>query len=405
MKKLFAMFFICLLFTSLEWGEAKVKPGIEVLLERKINILKGKRVGLITNPTGVDSKLRSTVDLLSKRTDVKLMALFGPEHGVRGDIKAGETIKSFTDKKTGLPVYSLYGKTKKPTKEMLKGLDVLIYDIQDIGIRPYTYIYTMALAMEAAKENELTFIVLDRPNPLGGNLVEGPVLEEKFKSFIGLYPIPYVYGMTVGELADFINNEFKIFADLVVVEMEEWKRDMIFPDTGLEWVPTSPHVPHWETAFFCAATGGIGELDRINVGVGYTMPFELIGAPWVEGEKLADMLNQFELPGVYFRPLYYRPYYFYFSNIQLSGVQMHVYDFRKFRPFATQIYILYAINKLFPESNLFETKRIGMFNKAMGTDKVVKYIRENKKPEWILSRLRASLQEYLDKREKYLRYK
>ena len=276
-------------------SKVTVKPGIDVLRSRGFDILKGKRVGLITNPTGVSSDLEQTVDILHSAPGVKLVALFGPEHGVRGDAEGGKIVDSFNDSQTGLPVYSLYGKTRKPTKDMLRGIDVLVYDIQDIGVRSYTYISTLGLAMEAAAENNVTFVVLDRPDPLTGVRVEGPMLDQKYKSFIGAYRIPYVYGMTAGELAEMINMEGwlenGVKCKLVVVPMEGWKRSMWWDETGLPWVPTSPHIPHASTPQFYVMTGLLGELGTANQGVGYTMPFELVGASWVNGNKLADYLN------------------------------------------------------------------------------------------------------------------
>ncbi|MDO9548459.1 MAG: DUF1343 domain-containing protein, partial [Candidatus Marinimicrobia bacterium] len=359
-------------------GAKNVKPGIDVLLEEELDLLKGKRVGLITNPSGVNSQMESTVDLLYNHPDINLVALFGPEHGVRGDVTGGFKVDDFVDPKTGVPVYSLYGKTRKPTPEMLKNVDVLIYDIQDIGSRAYTYIYTMALSMEAAAEQGKRFVVLDRPNPLGGNLVEGPVLDTAFSSFIGLYPIPFVYGLTVGELAQLFNSEFDINVDLTVVPLKHWKREMTGDKTGLEWVITSPHIPHSKTALFCAATGCIGELYTIDIGVGYTMPFELIGEEWMNANQLSEELNSYQLPGVFFRPLHYKPYYFTREGTQLQGVQIHVTDVQEFKPMLTQIHILCAIRKLYPEQLIFDTNRTGMFDKAMGTDKIRQEIWDGK---------------------------
>ena len=381
-----------------------VMPGVDVLLAEKLDLIKGKRVGLITNPTGVTATLQSTIDVLHRQPDVRLVALFGPEHGVRGDVEAGKRVASYTDEKTGVPVYSLYGKTRKPTSEMLREVDVLIYDIQDIGSRAYTYIYTLALAMQSAKEKDIPFIVLDRPNPLGGDLVEGPVLDVRFKSFIGMYPIPYIYGMTVGELARLFNEEFDIHCNLTVVPMRGWRRSMAFSNTGLEWVPTSPHVPHAKTAFFVAAVGCIGELHSVNEGVGYTLPFELIGAPWIDADDLARELNSRRLPGVHFRPVHYRPYYFSFQGQQLQGVQIHLLDAKTFRPMRIQIHILTALKKLYPGQNIFNTDRIQSFYRAIGTDKVQKAIEAGKNADEIIAEWQPELQAFMKIRQKYLIY-
>ena len=385
-------------------GQAQVKPGIEVLLSERLELVKGKRVGLITNPTGVTSKLVSTIDALDEHSEIELAALFGPEHGVRGDVFAGNYVADTIDQRTGVPVHSLYGQRRAPTPELLQGLDVLVYDIQDVGSRAYTYIYTMALSMQAAAQQGIPFIVLDRPNPLGGELIEGPVLDERFKSFIGLFPIPYIYGLTVGELAKFFNEEYGFGARLTVVPMQGWRRYMIFEETGLPWVPTSPHVPHAQTAFFIAAIGGMGELGAVNEGVGYTMPFELIGHTWINGYALAATLNARKLPGVIFRPLHYRPYYFGHKDMELSGVQIHLTDARSFRPMLTQLHILTALLQLYPEQAIFNPQRIKNFDQAMGTDQVRLRLQAGEIPFAIYRAWDEELGRYRNKRKKYLIY-
>lgn len=395
---------IAVLLSSVCSKPRQVLPGIEVLLAGRTDFLKGKRVGLITNQSGVNAALQSTVDLLYNHPDVNLVALFGPEHGVRGDVTAGVKVDDFRDPQTGIPVYSLYGKNRKPTPEMLAQLDVLIYDIQDIGSRAYTYIYTMALSMQAAAEQGKQFVVLDRPNPLGGNLIEGPVLDPAFASGIGLYPIPFVYGMTVGELAKYFNHEFDIHVDLTVIPMKNWQRDMIGAETGLEWVITSPHIPHVKTALFCAATGCIGELHTVDIGIGYTLPFELIGAEWMNANELSRELNSYQLPGVYFRPIYYKPYYYTRQGAQLQGVQTHITAAKHFLPMRTQIMILQAIQKLYPEQPIYSTERIGMFIKAMGTDQVHSQILAGKSADAIIEQWQDQLTEFKENRKKYLIY-
>jgi len=383
----------------------QVKPGVEILINTHRHLIQGKRVGLITNPTGVTADLTSTIDVLYNLPGVRLTALFGPEHGVRGDAFAGEKVGHAVDRKTGIPIYSLYnGPFAPPTPEMLKDIDALIYDIQDIGSRAYTYIYTMALAMQGAANAKIPFIVLDRPNPLGGNLIEGPVLDERFKSGIGLYPIPYIYGLTVGELAKFFNEEFGIRANLLVVPMEGWRRDMIFADAGLPWVLTSPHVPHAETVFHIAATGCIGELQSLSEGVGYTLPFELIGQTWIEPDRLAAELNQRQLGGVRFRPLYFRPYYFANKDKQLGGVQIHLLSLREFQPMPVQLHILAALLKLYPEQQIFNPERVTSFDRAMGTDQVRLRLLHGESPETIMAAWEKDLAGYRLKREKYLLY-
>jgi uncharacterized protein YbbC (DUF1343 family) len=398
------LLFLPVILLAQEDLTGQVKPGIDVLLQDKMDLIRGKRIGLITNPTGITANLISTIDTLYKHQDVNLVALFGPEHGVRGNIVAGKNIENYRDERTGLPVYSLYGAHKKPDVEMLKGVDILLFDIQDIGSRAYTYINTMAYAMQAAQENNIPILVLDRPNPLGGELVEGPVLEPAFESFIGLYEIPYIYGLTIGELALFLNTEFHIDADLTVEPMQGWERSMTFADTGLPWVPTSPHVPQQETPFFVATTGCLGELQTIHGGVGYTLPFELIGGPWIDAYALADSLNAFALPGVYFRPIYYSPFYFSYQNQQIQGVQIHITDKNFYQPMLTQIHILVTLHKLYPQQDLFPEKNITMFDRAMGTDKVRLQILGGTDAGVIYSSLDEQVRNYLLVREKYIIY-
>ncbi len=381
-----------------------VKPGIDVLLEKRLDLIQGKRVGLITNATALTSDLESDIEALYRAPGVDLRALFGPEHGVRGAQPAGAKVGSYTDARTGLPVYSLYGKHRKPTPQMLDSLDVLVFDIQDIGIRPYTYISTLALSMEAAAQKGIPFLVLDRPNPMGGLLVEGPVLEKKFKSFIGIFPIPYVHGMTIGELAELFNTEFGIGADLTVVKMDGWKRTMLFADTGLLWVPTSPHVPRWDTPFFVATTGGFGELGTLSEGVGTPNPFELTGAPWISADTLAQALNAANLPGVFFRPLTFHQYYAHFKGQTCSGVQIHILNYRRFLPMLTQLTILTTLYKLYPHAGIFDTKRTDSFDRAMGTDKIRKEILAGWTADKILKADEPRLLEFLKLRKRHLLY-
>jgi uncharacterized protein YbbC (DUF1343 family) len=411
LKLLALIIFMCSFTLNLFCTVPKVQPGIDVLRERGFDILQGKRVGLITNPTGVSSDLQSTIDILFNAPGVKLVALYSPEHGIRGDADAGKEINGSNDSRTKLPVFSLYGKTRRPTKEMLKDIDVLVYDIQDIGVRSYTYISTMGLAMEAAAENGIKFIVLDRPNPLTGNRVEGSMLEMKFKSFIGAYQIPYVYGMTAGELAQMINGEVWLNGygkcDLTVVPMKGWNRSMWWDETGLTWVPTSPHIPHSFTTLFYVLTGLLGELGTANQGVGYTLPFELVGASWVDGFVLARYLNNLNMLGVQFRQISYIPFYMDTTGIRYKGVQIHVIDRNKISLEQVQIAILEALVRLFPENNIFDRAkpdRINSFDKAVGTDDIRRSLLNGTSVEEILRRIDQQRAQFMIKREKYIIY-
>jgi len=378
-----------LLLISLIVVPQRVTTGIEVLQSQKFRILEGKRVGLITNPTGINSELKSTIDILFEAPNVQLVALFGPEHGVRGDVHAGDKVDNLTDKRTGLPMYSLYGATRKPTPEMLKDIDVLVYDIQDNGCRSFTYISTMGLAMEAAAEKGIEFIVLDRPNPLGGIKMEGNLTEPEFTSFVSQFPIPYIYGLTCGELATMINTEKMIAASckLTVVKMKGWKRKMTWEATGLPWIVASPHIPHKHSSYFYPVTGILGELGYVSIGVGYTLPFEIVGSPWINAEELSSALNQLQLKGVHFRPLHFKPFYATFKGEQCQGVQIHLTDYASARLTEVQFYIMQEISRLYPENAIFDKAnpaRFNMFDKVSGSDQIRIRFSENHRADDIL---------------------
>ncbi|MEC1398397.1 DUF1343 domain-containing protein [Peribacillus simplex] len=406
------LFTICLLTFGIVFSKSvtavkekkkqKVSPGIEVLLKDEKNVLSGKKVGLITNPTGIDSKLTSIVDLLNDDPDINLTALFGPEHGVRGDAQAGASVEYYIDEKTGLPVYSLYGKTKKPTPEMLKDVEVLVFDIQDVGTRYYTYIYTMAYAMEAAKENDIPFIVLDRPNPQGGESVDGPVLEPEFSSFVGLYPIPLKHGMTVGELATLFNKEFKIGADLRVIKMKGWKRDMDYDDTGLPFVLPSPNMPTVSTTFVYPATGLI-EGTNVSEGRGTTKPFELIGAPYINSDELAGKLNALRLPGVKFRAASFTPTFSKHAGKLSHGVEIYITDREEFKAVPTGLHIIKTIQDLYPGD--FEFLAANNFNLLIGNGWVMSRIEEGSSVNEIMKEYQVKQDAFKKVRKNYLLYK
>ena len=364
---------ILLIFTA-SISAAKVQTGIEVLRADGFKLLEGKRVGLTTNPTGVDSNLKSTIDILWEAENVNLVALYGPEHGVRGNVHAGDVVDNEVDKKTGLKMYSLYGKTKKPNKEMMDEIDVMVYDIQDNGCRSYTYISTMGMLMEACIEHGKELIVLDRPNPLGGEKIEGCLVEDGYISFVSQFKIPYLYGQTPGELALYLNaTDYENKCKLTVVEMRGWERDMTWDETGLEWVVASPHVPHGQSAIFYPVTGIFGEFGYISIGVGYTLPFEVMGAPWISADTLAEAMNALELPGLEFRPIYYKPYYSTFQGELCQGVQIHILDYEKARLSEVQFLVVQELMRLWPEKDWFQLcnqKRFGMFDKVCGTNKI-----------------------------------
>lgn len=388
----------------------KVKTGIEVLKENKFKQLQGKRVGLITNPTGVDNNLKSTIDILHEAPGVKLVALYGPEHGVRGDVHAGDKISDFNDPNTGAPVYSLYGATRKPTPEMLEGVDILVYDIQDIGCRSYTYISTMYLAMQAAAENNIEFMVLDRPNPLGGLKVEGNLVEEGFFSFVSQLKIPYVYGLTCGELAEMINGEGMLTepCNLTVVNMKKWRRKMNFEDTGLPWVPTSPHIPFAHSAYFYPVSGILGELGYMSIGVGYTLPFEMFAAEWINAEEFAQALNAKRLPGINFRPIHIKPYYSVGQGKDYQGVQIYLTDFSKARLSDIQFHVMEVAAQLYPDQKVFDhapENRFDMFDKVSGSDFIRKEFSKNHRFEDISAYWTKDEESFKKLSKKYYLYK
>ena len=376
--------------------------------------LAGKRIGLITNQTG---RLGSEhlVDVLAATRSVKLVAILAPEHGFRGEAEAGAKVKDNRDVKTGLPVLSLYGATRKPTSQMLKGLDALVFDIQDVGVRSYTYISTMGLAMQAAAEARLPFVVLDRPNPLGGEYVSGFVLEPKYKSFVGQYPIPIVHGMTVAELASMIRGERWLpgldALDLSVFKLERWPRSMRWPDTRLPWVATSPNVPTFDAALVYPGIGIVGE-TLVNEGRGTPAPFSLAGAPWVDAQRLASDLADSGLPGVRFRAETYTPRSIpnvaadpRFKDQQIPGVRVTPTDIAAFQPLETGLHVLAGLHaqaktkgaKLFPD-------KLGMFNAISGTARLHNAIVTGQSAGAIIASWREEVERFRKQRAKYLLY-
>lgn len=360
--------------------QARVKPGIEVLRERGFSGLAGMRVGLVTNPSGVDSQLNSTIDILYDAPGVELVSLFAPEHGVRGDVYAGGKVESGKDARTGLPVHSLYGATREPSQEMLKGIDIMIYDIQDVGSRSYTFISTLGLVMRACAVADIPVMVLDRPNPLGGNKIEGPLVEAGFNSFVSQYRIPYVYGLTVGELAMLINEEGlnrgqngkeePLKCSLLVVPMEGWSRDMLFGDTGLPWVLPSPNIPYPQSAVCYPSAGLIGEMyNYLNIGIGYTLPFATFAEEWVDADRLKEMLDSYAVPGVAWRTIHYKPTSGRLSGKLIHGVQYYYTDYDSATITLTQFYVMQAVWELYGKNPFtLSAERIPMFNKVCGTD-------------------------------------
>lgn len=370
-------------FSAAADGSQIVRPGIEVLEGRGFEGLTGKNVGLVTNPSGIDRNLRSTIDILNEAPGVSLKTLFAPEHGVRGDAYAGSYVADTKDPKTGIPVYSIYGPNRKPSKKMLEGLDVVVYDIQDIGSRSYTFISTLGLVMRACAENDIEVMVLDRPNPLGGSKVEGCLVEPGFYSFVSEFKIPYIYGLTVGELAILLNeeglncgekgNEAHLKCKLSVIPMEGWHRDMLYPDTNLPWVLPSPNIPYPQSAVNYPSSGITGEFQGyLNIGIGYTLPFEVFAAEWIDADALKVRLDSYNIPGVAFRTIHFKPFSGSLSGKLIHGVQFHYTDYEAACCTLTQFYVMQAVNELYPDRNPFTLSkgRNNMFDKVCGTDYV-----------------------------------
>lgn len=406
--------------------EKQVKPGLEVFLEKHLEMVKGKKVGLVTNPTGISSDLESSMELFFNNPNIELVALYGPEHGVRGNAQAGEHVPFYIDEKYGIPVFSLYGGTMKPHPEMFKsideymrsfdteqdgkvleenmveGVDVLIFDMQGVGTRIYTYIATMAYCMQTCAECGIEFVVLDRPNPINGVGVEGPLVEyPKYSSFVGLYPIPVRHGMTIGELADLFNQEFlDRKTDLTVIPIEGWKREMWYDETALPWVMPSPNMPTLGTAMVYPGQVFF-EGTNVAEGRGTTRPFEIIGAPWIDGYELAKALNKLKLPGVRFAEVWFTPTFSKYQGEQCGGVQLHIKDRNAYRPFETALHIIRTIMGMYPNDFRFETE---YFDKIMGSPDIRRALERGVQVDRIVQSYQKELESFMRVRENYLLY-
>ncbi len=388
-----------------------VQLGNETLAADGFKLLRGKRIGLHTNPSGVNRNLETTIEVLRRAPGVKLAALFGAEHGVYGDVAAGDKVTNSVDVHTGIPVFSLYPKAK-PTPQMLTNLDAIVYDLQDTGCRSYTFISTMGVVMEACAEAGIEFIVLDRPNPLGGERVEGFLVREQFKSGVSKWPVPYVYGMTCGELARMINGEgwIKKPCKLTVVPVKNWTRDMSWRETGLPWVPTSPHVPHADSSMYLVASGMVGELGNTNIsiGIGYTLPFQCFAAPGVDMHKLAETMNAYRLPGLHFQPVSYKPGYGPYKGEAVSGVQIYITDPKTAPLTAVNFYAIEAFKKQFAH-DAFQIavqtgRKTAMFDKVNGSDEPRKELQAGKSAAEIVASWKPAEEAFRKQRQKYLLY-
>ncbi|MEI6076298.1 MAG: DUF1343 domain-containing protein [Verrucomicrobiota bacterium] len=404
-----------------------VKLGVEVLFEKHLDLIRGKHVGLITNPTGLDHRLDSIIDRFRAQPEVKLVALYGPEHGVRGNAQAGEYVAFYFDEHFHLPVFSLYGQTHKPPADMmtnideymrsfdtqhtgkqveagmLQAVDVMVFDLQDVGTRVYTYIATMAYAMQAAADADIPFIVLDRPNPINGVAMEGPILEyPQHSSFIGLYPIPLRHGLTAGELARLFNEEFlKKKVRLTVVPMENWSRAEWFDQTGLPWTLPSPNLPTLDSATVYPGQV-IFEGTNLSEGRGTTKPFEMFGAPWIDGFLLAQKLNALHLPGVKFREVWFTPTFSKFSGHQCGGCQLYVTDRSAYQSIATTLEILVVIRQTYGDKLELHDS---YFDKVLGTASVREALLRGEPVDQIIAGFQSGLDGFARLRAPFLLYR
>lgn len=390
---------------------AAVQVGADRLFEpENLKVLEGKRVALVTNQTGIDSRLHSTVDLLKQHSGpYKLVALFSPEHGIQGAIEASAKVDHGVDR-DGLPVFSLHGETRRPTEAMLKGVDLIVYDIQDVGVRCYTYPSTLYYVMEEAAKRGIEVVVLDRPNPINGMTVDGPHLDPAWRSFIGYVDVPFVHGMTIGELARFFNGEYKIGCRLSIIPMRGWKREMSFRETGLPWVPTSPQIPEADTPLYYASTVIFGEtFSMASIGVGTTLPFKVVGAPWIDGSRLAQALAKQNLPGVLFQPYFFTPFFGRFKGECCGGVRLIVTDPSSYRPVTTQFVLMGMLKSLYPkefeEGCKLSDDRRAFLAKAAGSEEIFRIIQSERYIAWPLAQLHQKRRDnFLAVRAKYLLY-
>ena len=381
-------------------AKEKVLLGIDVLQKDGFALLKGKKIGLITNHTGVNSKGESTIDLLYNAPGVKLVSIFAPEHGLRGIEEHGKEITDGKDAKTGLPVYSLYGKTKRPTDEMLKGLDALVFDIQDIGTRFYTYTTTLAYALEEAARHNLEFVVLDRPNPITGAVVEGEPLAPGIDHFTAYLHIPTRHGMTAGEIAGWHNATARLNAKLIVVKMQGWRRDMWWDDTGLAFHPTSPNIQTLNAALLYPAIGAF-EATNVSVGRGTKMPFEIFGAPWINADELADKMDFFLLRGLEISPVVFVPADDLYKGEKCGGIKIKIADKNTARPIDLFVYAAVALRELYPDQFVLRWDEVA---RVTGSDTFKKLLLQNQSAEAILEIFHNKAAKFQEESGEYLLY-
>ncbi|MFT5088798.1 MAG: hypothetical protein ACI906_005183 [Candidatus Latescibacterota bacterium] len=383
-----------------------VRLGCERLLDEEADLIRGRRVGLITNHSGVDAQLVATADRLHESDLCELVALFGPEHGIRGAAQDGEKIGTFTDPQTGVPAYSLYGETREPDADMLESIELMLFDIQDVGARFYTYLYTMSMSMAVCARQRIPFAVLDRPNPIGGEHIAGNILDPAFASFVGRYPIPIRYGLSIGELAQLFNDEYDIGVELHIVKMQGWQRTHYWDDCLLPWVPPSPNMPTLDTAIAYPGTCFF-EGTNISEGRGTTRPFEQFGAPFIDGPQLADKLNELNVPGARFRPVFFQPSASKYSGELCQGAQLHVTERKVFDPVHTGFAALIAVRNLYSSEFAWRVPSGGIhnFDRLAGGDKLRQTIDAGIEVEQLLTSWQSDLDSFATVRQRYLLYR
>ena len=378
---------------------AAILSGID-RIDRADRVLRGKRVGLMTNQTGIDRRFRSSIDLMHWR--YRLTALFAVEHGIRGDVQAGQAYETRPDPATGVPVWAVYGKTHRLTPEMLDTFDVFCFDMQDVGARFYTYLYALSYAMEECAKAGKPVVVFDRVNPLGGEIIEGTVLDPRFASYVGAYPLPTRYGMTIGEYALWVRDHLKLDLDLTVIPLEGWRRDMLGDELDIPWVAPSPNCASLHTAFAYVGTC-VFEGTNVSEGRGTTMPFEYIGAPWIEAERLAHRMQRHALPGLWFRPVYFTPCASKYAGEACQGVQVHITDRRAARVVEGALSLLDGIRELWPDRLEYLSNVPGTWfiDKLLGTDSYRTGVHD---AQSLLEAHRPAREAFAEERRKYLLY-
>ncbi|MFN0118226.1 MAG: exo-beta-N-acetylmuramidase NamZ domain-containing protein [Elusimicrobiota bacterium] len=398
MHKFKTLLFTVFFFTTSSF--AAVKTGLDVLREENFESLRGKKIALITNQTGVTIDGKSAVDLFYKTKGIKLVNVMSPEHGFRGNLKHGEKVEDSKDSRTGIHIYSLYGKTQRPTSEMLEGVDTIIFDIQDIGTRYYTYITTMGMALEEAAKRKIKFVVLDRPNPIRGDMTDGDILDPEIKRMTGYFPIPTRHGLTIGELANWMNAYYQLKADLVIVRMEKWKRIHWYDETGLQFIPPSPNIRNLTQALLYSGIGCF-EATNISVGRGTETPFEIFGAPWINSKELIAYLRAFNFPGVIFEPVEFVPLNDIYANEKCNGVKMIVTNRKDISPFQIFIASFWFMHQNYTKELKFDWEELRI---VTGSNLLKDFINEKKSLESLLSEYNQKRQIFIEQVKQYFLY-